>query len=1334
MKADRTRRLIESIDSLLDKNDEWKLKNNKGLETVTRYDLEEMFQEASHFNSVEAGDQFFSYDKEYPYSGPEGASEAWRRLRKNFKAKEGGQEGYLYKVDLDIKEDEFLDFNDSVPKRLFKMLGDSWIGNKPIPRASDMVIRESEFEAQTWDIVEQKTNRLFSAGLSEKGAKAELADLTQAKVDDVYKTLINQDLEMMPGERFYHMLSDHLANQAREDVTPAQVARMSDREISQALANRPSGAYLASMALAKEGIYGIRYPGAMAPGNRDYKNSNYVIFDDSKIRIEEKNGNRVDLSEINEANFMPSDQDYLAAVDKGDTGAAQAMVDQAAKKAGHKGPYFHGSPNTGKFNQFAPGRGGAMFFSENKSYSEDFGKVGSYYLKSNKVFDFVNNPEHRQKAINLFNELGGWKTRVEDGDIEPRDYRYDPKLDDDWEIFDNPDTGLLDRLSDQEGYDEFIFREDTDTIAHAVFDPSQIKSAEPVTRDDDGNVIPLSERFNPEEDDFRYMPATDDLGFYSRVEEVVESSKIPNKGEGKQILNTIKGQPGVKDDEIKWLGLDEFLEGKEKVTKEELTDFIRENDLQMEEVILGDNDITLPISRRVHQGYWREFILGGNDVTLPPGKMTFEEMLASPDYTQFIVDYFDGESTPALEKEIYQKYLDDEAVEVPQGGVARLNLQHQSEDSSPTLFESQVIDGAEPGTYREVLLKIKPKQKKITELPEGWTIESHRDARNLSHYRLKVPYTDWNYERSLEGSTKEEAFKSAVRVAQEKGLLPKDKSFRSTHWEEPNVIAHLRFNERKGPNGERILFLEELQSDWHLQGRKKGYGGRVPDAPFKGSWHELALKRMLRFAAEGNYDKLAWIDGEETAKRYDLSQRVDSVEVSESGGTYDIKVKEPDDSGYHTVARDVKKGDVEKYIGKELAKKAIDKAWTDGVARLEGVDLEIGGEWAYNLYDRMVPQFLKRYGKKWGSRLSDVEFLADGDKYEGQIVFSKYQSVNITPEMKESVEAGQPRFMPATDPRIPSKVPAKPVVSNRSPMLQWLAQSFIERGTIDKEEWTTAVNALSPIDAQRSQFPDAYKIDQVNKNYQMVLDSTKREKFVDVLLGEGPEEGTDVGLRIDINAFENSLKKVASGELDFPIYIVTIHSKGGKNIGKDILGYSAIGAVSNPTFLIGSEKGSFGIAAGRRKTTLATVEGKWVPLTEVPNVTGKGWTRAGMDPTRHSYFYDKATGEPIKGGSLAVSFGNTVFVRDAIPMTREEVTSVLYMPTKEVGDSKVYTGDEGSRIIKTKSGKFRVYGPNKQLMGVASSEKTAERILRSGTKKVSVRKRPSRGLVGTGGS
>jgi hypothetical protein len=36
----------------------------------------------------------------------------------------------------------------------------------------------------------------------------------------------------------------------------------------------------------------------------------------------------------------------------------------------------------------------------------------------------------------------------------------------------------------------------------------------------------------------------------------------------------------------------------------------------------------------------------------------------------------------------------------------------------------------------------------------------------------------------------------------------------------------------------------------------------VPDAPFKKTWHELALKRMIREAAEKGYDRLSWTPGE----------------------------------------------------------------------------------------------------------------------------------------------------------------------------------------------------------------------------------------------------------------------------------------------------------------------------------------------------------------------------------------------------------------------------------------------------------------------------------------
>lgn len=45
----------------------------------------------------------------------------------------------------------------------------------------------------------------------------------------------------------------------------------------------------------------------------------------------------------------------------------------------------------------------------------------------------------------------------------------------------------------------------SDTTHYIVFDSSQIKSADPITYDNDGNIIPLSERFNENERDIRYQ-------------------------------------------------------------------------------------------------------------------------------------------------------------------------------------------------------------------------------------------------------------------------------------------------------------------------------------------------------------------------------------------------------------------------------------------------------------------------------------------------------------------------------------------------------------------------------------------------------------------------------------------------------------------------------------------------------------------------------------------------------------------------------------------------------------------------------------------------------------
>src|SRR5690606_15784470 len=48
--------------------------------------------------------------------------------------------------------------------------------------------------------------------------------------------------------------------------------------------------------------------------------------------------------------------------------------------------------------------------------------------------------------------------------------------------------------------------------------------------------------------------------------------------------------------------------------------------------------------------------------------------------------------------------------------------------------------------------------------------------------------------------------------------------FRTAHWQGvPNVVAHTRVKDRVTPDGQRVLHVEEIQSDWAQEGREYGY-------------------------------------------------------------------------------------------------------------------------------------------------------------------------------------------------------------------------------------------------------------------------------------------------------------------------------------------------------------------------------------------------------------------------------------------------------------------------------------------------------------------------------
>jgi N12 class adenine-specific DNA methylase len=90
-----------------------------------------------------------------------------------------------------------------------------------------------------------------------------------------------------------------------------------------------------------------------------------------------------------------------------------------------------------------------------------------------------------------------------------------------------------------------------------------------------------------------------------------------------------------------------------------------------------------------------------------------------------------------------------------------------------------------------------------------------------------------------------------------------------------NLLLHVRYNEREDVKGRPMLFIEEIQSDWHQDGRKYGYGddpNSVPQAPFARSedWSLLALKRMVRMAVAQGIDQVAWTTGDQQASRNGL--------------------------------------------------------------------------------------------------------------------------------------------------------------------------------------------------------------------------------------------------------------------------------------------------------------------------------------------------------------------------------------------------------------------------------------------------------------------------------
>jgi len=216
-----------------------------------------------------------------------------------------------------------------------------------------------------------------------------------------------------------------------------------------------------------------------------------------------------------------------------------------------------------------------------------------------------------------------------------------------------------------------------------------------------------------------------------------------------------------------------------------------------------------------------------------------------------------------------------------------------------------------------------------------------------------------------------------------------------------------------------------------------------------------------------------------------------------------------------------------------------------------------------------------------------------------------------------------------------------------------------------------------------------------------------KEKSPKVVDNTEIQEDMPVGLRLDIPTYERTIK---AGQ---PVFPVAVHEKWkGKQAGKagKVIGYTNIAAVKNPVFTV-NEKAAESIKGGKAKSTIATVEGLYSKTREIPGDINT-WTQVGMNPRRHSYFYDRETGQPVIGGDVAISSGNTVFVKNP---TYDSPGRFRFSPQRELNKrgGAIYTNERGDRAVQTSSrAGVRVYSTQGKRIGpVFRSIEKAERHL-----------------------
>ena len=548
--------------------------------------------------------------------------------------------------------------------------------------------------------------------------------------------------------------------------------------------------------------------------------------------------------------------------------------------------------------------------------------------------------------------------------------------------------------------------------------------------------------------------------FYSAVERAVADSQT-QRASGAQWWATISHAPGVKKEELEWIGLEDWLAAQDGVAREDVLAFVRENGVRVEETVLGGESVDPEVQRELlplieeRDRVQNAMMDGDNSVAIAAATAdarvqaaysAFREATARAE--DLLLRSLAGEDISAESVAAANRLADQKRLELrSEARDLRARLSERIGElrggKTDTKWSQYTLAGGE--NYRELLLTLPP-----------MTNESRAISNQLAEMARQL-HEEFG-ERWVSTAPPERlAEYDALGDRQE--ALEKAATYRSSHFDQPNILAHVRFNERVDAEGRRTLFIEELQSDWHQAGRERGYrdealaeriaeidrraaaimsewtnkdrstpeataamaqwsalqserralvkqSAGVPDAPFKNNaWARLALKRMIRWAAENGFDQIAWTTGQHQLDRGFgvLAENVSSVAYNPETRRFMARRK---DSAF--TEENVDAARLHDLVGKEIATQLL-AAPRDGVGfhTLATEGIKVGaGQRAF--YDRIMVNIANDLGKKYGARVGEASIVA---KKGSETV----HALEIPPAMRDEALGGQRLFQDDLD-------------------------------------------------------------------------------------------------------------------------------------------------------------------------------------------------------------------------------------------------------------------------------------------------------------------------------